>query len=110
MLRHLPVFLSNRTPMGLSLSLGLAACALLTACSGGTATAPTSPVVPILAATVAQKDMPVQLQAIGSVEAYSAVFGKDAGHRRANRRLLPRGDRCKKRGPAVHPRQAAIRS
>lgn len=76
MLRHLPVFLSNRTPMGLSLSLGLAACALLTACSGGTATAPTSPVVPILAATVAQKDMPVQLQAIGSVEAYSAVSVK----------------------------------
>ena len=76
MLRHLPVFLSNRTPMGLSLSLGLAACALLTACSGGTGTAPTSPVVPVLAASVEQKDMPVQLQAIGSVEAYSAVSVK----------------------------------
>ena len=76
MLRHLPVFLLNRAPVGLSLSLGLAACALLTACSGGTATAPTSPVVPVLAASVEQKDMPVQLQAIGSVEAYSAVSVK----------------------------------
>ncbi len=51
-------------------------CALLAACSRTKAAAPTAPVVPVLAATVEQKDMPVQVQAIGAVEAYSTVSVK----------------------------------
>jgi multidrug efflux system membrane fusion protein len=62
--------------MALTVFLLLLACALLAACSGGKATAPTVSAVPVLAATVEQKDMPVQLQAIGSVEAYSNVSVK----------------------------------
>lgn len=45
-------------------------------CSRTKAAAPAIPVVPVLAATVEQKDMPVELQAIGSVEAYSSVTVK----------------------------------
>src|SRR5215471_21176563 len=48
----------------------------MAACSRTKAAAPTTPVVPVLAATVEQKDMPVQLEAIGSVEAYSSVTVK----------------------------------
>ena len=50
---------------------------ILTGCSRTKAVAsPGIPVVPVLAATVDQKDMPVELQAIGSVEAYSSVTVK----------------------------------
>jgi multidrug efflux system membrane fusion protein len=51
----------------------------LTACSGTKAAGPAgfgTPVVPVLAATVEQKDVPVQVQAIGSVEPYSTVAVK----------------------------------
>ncbi|MBV9483768.1 MAG: efflux RND transporter periplasmic adaptor subunit [Acidobacteria bacterium] len=49
----------------------------LVACSRTKAAAPVvSPVVPVLAAAVQQKDMPVELQAIGSVEAHSSVAVK----------------------------------
>jgi multidrug efflux system membrane fusion protein len=61
-------------------TLILACAALLTVpvgCSRTKASAsPGIPVVPVLAATVEQKDMPVELQAIGSVEAYSSVTVK----------------------------------
>jgi membrane fusion protein, multidrug efflux system len=60
----------------LSLCIALASGFLLTACSRTKAAAPTAPVVPVLAATVEQKDVPVQVQAIGSVEAYSTVAVK----------------------------------
>lgn len=59
--------------------LGLAGGLLLTACSGTKAAgpaAPATPVVPVLAATAEQKDVPVQVQAIGSVEPYSTVAVK----------------------------------
>jgi multidrug efflux system membrane fusion protein len=50
---------------------------ILGACSGTKAAAPpTAAVVPVLAATVEQRDMPVELQAIGAVEAYSSVTVK----------------------------------
>ena len=58
------------------LCLVLCASALLMACSQSKTAAPGVPVVPVLAATVEQKDMPVQVQAIGAVEAYSAVAVK----------------------------------
>lgn len=54
-----------------------AVASLLIGCSRTKASAsPGIPVVPVLAATVEQKDMPVELQAIGSVEAYSSVTVK----------------------------------
>lgn len=68
-------FLFGRSLMTSTLAL-LAACALLSACSGTKAAAPVVPVVPVLVATVEQKDMPVDVQAIGAVEAYSMVAVK----------------------------------
>ena len=65
--------LAKRAGTGLVLTALLA----LAACSRGKASAAlTNPPVPVLAATVEQKDMPVELQAIGSVEAYSSVTVK----------------------------------
>jgi multidrug efflux system membrane fusion protein len=50
---------------------------LFVGCSNTKAAAPAvAAPVPVLAATVEQKDMPVQLQAIGAVEAYSMVAVK----------------------------------
>jgi multidrug efflux system membrane fusion protein len=56
----------------------LAGCALalLSACAGTKAAAPSNPAVPVLAAVVEQKDVPLQVKAIGSVEAYSNVSVK----------------------------------
>jgi membrane fusion protein, multidrug efflux system len=57
--------------------LACAALITLAACSRTkVAASPATPPVPVLAATVEQKDMPVELQAIGSVEAYSSVTVK----------------------------------
>jgi membrane fusion protein, multidrug efflux system len=49
---------------------------MLAACAGTKAAPPPPPPVPVLAATVEQKDVPVQLHAIGNVEAYSTVSVK----------------------------------
>ena len=49
---------------------------LLTSCSGTKAAPPSNPAVPVLVATVEQKDVPLQLRAIGGVEAYSNVSVK----------------------------------
>jgi membrane fusion protein, multidrug efflux system len=50
---------------------------LLSGCGGTKAAAPQgSPAVPVLAATVQQKDMPVLIQQIGTAEAYSTVAVK----------------------------------
>lgn len=46
---------------------------LLSACSGGKAQPPKLEVVPVSAAAVVQKAVPVQIRAIGNVEAYSTV-------------------------------------
>lgn len=56
----------------------VAGCALslLSACAGTKAAPPSNPVVPVLAAVVEQKDVPLQVRAIGSVEAYSNVSVK----------------------------------
>src|SRR5438309_11975562 len=51
----------------------LLGCGLLSSCSGSKAQPPRMLAVPILAATVEQKDVPLQVKAIGSVEAYSNV-------------------------------------
>ena len=50
--------------------------ALLSACSGTKAEAPRMSVVPVRVATVEQKAVPLQLKAIGAVEAYSNVSVK----------------------------------
>ena len=47
--------------------------ALFTSCSGSKAAPPGNPTVPVMAAAVEQKDVPLQVKAIGSVEAYSNV-------------------------------------
>lgn len=44
-----------------------------TSCSGTKAATPAAPAVPVLAAAVEQRNVPVQVRAIGSVEPYSTV-------------------------------------
>ncbi|HMK22789.1 MAG TPA: efflux RND transporter periplasmic adaptor subunit, partial [Terriglobales bacterium] len=75
MSHHFPDFPSGRASV-LPCLLVAIVCAVSTACSGGKAATPVTPVVPVLAATVEQRDMPVELHAIGSVEAYSTVSVK----------------------------------
>jgi multidrug efflux system membrane fusion protein len=58
------------------LAMLCAALLIALACSRTKAAAPANPVVPVLAATVEQRDIPVELEAIGSVEAYSSVAVK----------------------------------
>ena len=57
-------------------SLIIAGCGFVLACSGAKTVPAPVPAVPVVAATVEQKDVPVQVQAIGSVEAYSMVAVK----------------------------------
>jgi membrane fusion protein, multidrug efflux system len=59
-----------------TLCLLLASSALLVGCAGTKAAAPPVSAVPVLAAAVQQKNMPVQVQAIGAVEAFSTVSVK----------------------------------
>ena len=56
--------------------VALLGCGLLSSCSGSKAQPPRIAAVPILAATVEQKDVPLQVKAIGAVEAYSNVSVK----------------------------------
>jgi multidrug efflux system membrane fusion protein len=49
---------------------------LLTACDRTNAAPPPASAVPVVAATVQQKDMPIKVHAIGAVEAYSTVSVK----------------------------------
>ena len=49
---------------------------VLSACSRNQTPTPVAPPVPVLAADVQQKDIPVEIQAIGSVEAFSTVTVK----------------------------------
>ncbi len=56
--------------------VALVGCGLLSSCSGSKAAPPLITAVPILAATVEQKDIPLQVKAIGAVEAYSNVSVK----------------------------------
>src|SRR6266513_6180673 len=58
---------------GASALLAGAVLALFTSCSGTKAAPPSNPTVPVMAAAVEQKDVPLQVKAIGSVEAYSNV-------------------------------------
>lgn len=58
------------------LAVGAGALALLASCAGTKAATPAPSAVPILAATVEQKDVPQQIRAIGNVESYSTVSVK----------------------------------
>ena len=49
---------------------------LLTSCTGTKAAPPAPTAVPVLAATVEQKNVPQQVRAIGAVESYSTVSVK----------------------------------
>lgn len=59
-----------------ALALTMAALVLLTGCEGTKAASGPPPPVPVTAATVEQKDVPLQVHAIGAVEAYSTVSVK----------------------------------
>lgn len=59
----------------LTLAVGLGSF-FLTACDRTKAAAPTASAVPVMAAFAEQKDVPVQVRAIGAVEAYSTVAVK----------------------------------
>jgi multidrug efflux system membrane fusion protein len=66
---------------GVSAVLSAVVFTLTAACSGGNAESkqaqpPKRPAVPVAVATVESKEMPVQIQAIGTVEAYSVVSVK----------------------------------
>ena len=65
--------ISFRVPLLAVIAAGLS---LLSACVGTKAASGPPPPVPVLAATVEQKDIPVQVHAIGAVEAYSTVSVK----------------------------------
>lgn len=60
----------------LLLILAAAALVLLSACARTNAAPPLPSAVPVVAATVQQKDMPIRVHAIGAVEAYSTVSVK----------------------------------
>src|SRR5580765_6773187 len=62
-----------RIPLLAATAAGLS---LLSACVGTKAASGPPPPVPVLAATVEQKDIPLQVHAIGAVEAYSTVSVK----------------------------------
>jgi len=70
------LFLSNRTrPLRKSFAavLALVALASLSACAKKDSRAQTAPTVPVTVASAEQKDMPIQITTIGTVEAYSTV-------------------------------------
>jgi membrane fusion protein, multidrug efflux system len=71
MSRELPI--NFRVPLLAVMAAGLS---LLSACVGTKAASGPPPPVPVVAATVEQKDIPVQVHAIGAVEAYSTVSVK----------------------------------
>jgi len=56
--------------------IALLGCGLWSSCGGSKAAPPSITAVPILAATVQQQEVPLQLKAIGAVEAYSNVSVK----------------------------------
>ncbi len=58
------------------LLIALLGCGLWSSCGGSKAAPPPITAVPILAATVQQQEVPLQLKAIGAVEAYSNVSVK----------------------------------
>jgi len=58
------------------LAVTAAGLSFLSACVGTKAASGPPPPVPVLAATVEQKDVPIQVHAIGAVEAYSTVSVK----------------------------------
>ncbi len=64
---------TSRIPL---LALTVLGISLLSACAGTKAAAPQAPVVPVLAASVEQKDVSIRVHAIGAVEAYSTVVVK----------------------------------
>jgi membrane fusion protein, multidrug efflux system len=67
------LILKRSVRRGVLAALAAGTLAVLSSCGGTKAAAPTNPAVPVMAAAVVQKDIPLQVRAIGSVEAYSNV-------------------------------------
>src|SRR5207249_5175403 len=75
-----PTLTTTTRPLVLGLTLLLTASLALTACSGDKAESKQSqqrrPAVPVTVASVERKTVPLEIRAIGSVEAYSTVAVK----------------------------------
>src|SRR2546426_5086210 len=71
--RNQAIMLIKTLRRGAAALLACAVLALLSSCTGTKAAPPSSPSVPVTAAGVEQKNVPLQIKAIGSVEAYSNV-------------------------------------
>ena len=71
--RNQAIMLIKTLRRGAPALLACAVLALLSSCTGTKAAPPSSPSVPVTAAGVEQKNVPLQIKAIGSVEAYSNV-------------------------------------
>ncbi len=66
----------NRRWSPAGLCLGISAAVFLSSCSAGPQQRPVQAPVPVIVAAVVSKDVPVQVTAIGNVEAYSTVSVK----------------------------------
>ena len=64
---------------------------------------------PVVTAKVAQKDVPVDIAAIGNVEAFATISRALAGHRHAHDVLVPRRRLRQAGTAAVHARSAPVR-
>src|SRR5438445_11377590 len=84
-----------RRVMGLFLLAGLLG--LLASCTGTKAASPPPSAVPVVAATVEQKDIPQQLRAIGVGEPYSTAAVKTQGTGEHTGAFLKEGQDVKKR-------------
>jgi multidrug efflux system membrane fusion protein len=71
--RNIAIMLAKTLRRGASAVLACAVLMLLNSCTGTKAAPPRNPSVPVMAAEVEQKNVPLQVKAIGSVEAYSNV-------------------------------------
>src|SRR5246127_4820830 len=68
--------ISDSLQRSLAATMALGTLLALTACAGTKAAPPSPSAVPVLAATVEQRDVPQQVRAIGNVEPYSTVSVK----------------------------------
>ena len=70
---------------------------------------PPPPAVPVSVADAVQRTVPLQVSAVGNVQAYTTCLGEVAGGRRDPRSPLHRRPRRQARRPALHDRSAALR-
>src|SRR5438046_3578647 len=94
--RNIAIMLAKTLRRGASAVLACAVLMLLNSCTGTKAAPPRNPSVPVMAAEVGQKNVPLQVKAIGSVEAYSNVSVKTQITGELTGVFLKEGDDVKK--------------